>query len=126
MSFYPFTIILEHSNGSCNNVNDLSAKVYVSSKTKDLNVKVYNNGILLQILLYIWHNYMPQSVDFNFDNIWIDEISHENILIYKISYKFLICGKPLSIRFNKVNRFIRDYDQAKYLELFGDDKYDAT
>ena len=68
---------------------------------------------------------MAQSVDFNF-HIWIDEISHQNILNYNISYKFLICAKPLSIRFNKVNRFIRDYDQAKYLISFGDDKYDAT
>ena len=33
--------------------------------------------------------------DFNLDNILISEKSHENILIYDISYKTLIGSKPL-------------------------------
>ena len=32
--------------------------------------------------------------DFNLDNILIDEQSHENILVYNISYKTLIDAKP--------------------------------
>ena len=45
--------------------------------------------------------------DFNFGNILLDEKSHENILIYNISYKTLIGAKPLRIRFDKVDGFIR-------------------
>ena len=33
--------------------------------------------------------------DFDFDNILIDKKSHENILIYDISYKTLIGSRPL-------------------------------
>ena len=35
--------------------------------------------------------------DFDLDNIFIDKKSHENILIYDISYKTLIDSKPLCI-----------------------------
>ena len=48
--------------------------------------------------------------DFDFYNILIDEKSQENVLIYDISYKTLIGSKPLHIRFNKINGFIRIYD----------------
>ena len=39
--------------------------------------------------------------DFDIDNIVIDEKSHENILIYDISYKNLIGSKPLLITHTK-------------------------
>ena len=42
--------------------------------------------------------------DFNFDNILID-------LLYDISYKTLIGPKPLRIRFDKIQGFIRIYLQ---------------
>ena len=45
--------------------------------------------------------------DFDFDNILLDEKSYENILVYDISYKTLICAKPLRIRFHNVDGFIR-------------------
>ena len=48
--------------------------------------------------------------DFDIDNILIDKKSHENILIYGISYKTLIGSKPLRIRFDKIDGFIRIYD----------------
>ena len=54
----------------------------------------------------------------------ISEKSHENILIYDMSYKTLISAKPLRIRFDKVDGFIRVYDGTKYLVLFGGEKYD--
>ena len=63
--------------------------------------------------------------DFDLDNILIDEKSHENILIYDISYKTLIGSKPLRIRFDKIDGFIRIYDGTRYLTLFGSEKYDA-
>ena len=63
--------------------------------------------------------------DFHIDNILIDEKSHGNILIYDISYKTLIDPKPLRIRFDKTDGFIRIYDGARYLKLFGSEEYDA-
>ena len=63
--------------------------------------------------------------DFDLDNIMIDEKSHENILIYDISYKTLIGSKPLRIRFIKIDGIIRIYDGTRYLTLFGTKKYDT-
>ena len=53
------------------------------------------------------------------------EKSYENILIYDISYKTLIGPKPLRIRFNQIDGFIRVCDGARSLVLFGPEKYDA-
>ena len=63
--------------------------------------------------------------DFNLDNVLIDRKSHENFLIYDISYKTLIGSKPLRISFDKIDRVIRIYDGTGYLILFGTKKYDA-
>ena len=63
--------------------------------------------------------------DFDFNIILTVGKLHENILIYDISYKTLIGSKPLRIRLNKINGFIRIYDGTKYLTLFGSEKYDA-
>ena len=43
----------------------------------------------------------------DFDNILFNEKSYENILVYDISYRTLIGAKPLCIRFDKVDGFIR-------------------
>ena len=48
------------------------------------------------------------------DNILIEEKSHKSILIYDISYKTLIGSKPLRIRFDKIDGFIRIYDGTRY------------
>ena len=40
--YYLFTITLDKCNRSCNSVNDLSRRVYVPSKTKDVDVKVFD------------------------------------------------------------------------------------
>ena len=63
--------------------------------------------------------------DFHIDNILIDEKSHENILVYDILYKTSIGTKPLRVRFDKIDEFIRFYDGITYLTLFGSEKYDA-
>ena len=47
--------------------------------------------------------------DFNIDNISIDEKSYVKILVYNISYKFLIDAKPLRIMLDKIDGFIRVY-----------------
>ena len=49
--------------------------------------------------------------NFDLDNIFLDEKSHKNILIYDISYKTLIGSKPLWIRFNKIDGIIRIYNE---------------
>ena len=43
-------------------------------------------------------------------DILIDEKSYKNILVYSASYKSLIDSKPLRIRLDKIDGFIRVYD----------------
>ena len=40
--FYPFSIKTSKCSGSCNNINDLYAKMCVPGVVKNLNVKVFN------------------------------------------------------------------------------------
>ena len=51
----------------------------------------------------------------NFDNILVDEKSHEKILIYNVLYENVIDANPLRIRFDKIDGFIRVYDGTRYL-----------
>ena len=67
------------------------------------------------MLLFWWHNKIK---DFDVNSILIDEKSHDNTLLYNVSYKTLIGTKPLLIRFDKINGFIRVYDGTRYLVLF--------
>ena len=62
--------------------------------------------------------------DFNLDTILTDEKSYKNILVHNISYKTLIDAKPLCIRFDKTDGFIRVYDGTIYLVLFESKKCD--
>ena len=57
--------------------------------------------------------------------IFYEMKSHKNILIYDVSYKTLIGAKPIRIRFDKVDEFIRVYDGARCLVLFGPEQFDA-
>ena len=66
---------------------------------------------------------MIKMEDFYLDNISTDKKSYENILVYNISYKSLIGSKPLRIRFDKLDWFIRVYVGTWYLVLFGTEKY---
>ena len=40
--FYPFSITTSKCSGSCNNITDPYAKIYVPEDVKNLNVKVFN------------------------------------------------------------------------------------
>ena len=40
--FYPFSIKTSKCSGSCNNINDPYAKIWVPDVVKELNVKVFN------------------------------------------------------------------------------------
>ena len=44
----------------------------------------------------------------------IDKKLHKNILIYDISYKTSIGSKPLCIRFDQIDWYIRIYDGTRY------------
>ena len=46
-------------------------------------------------------------------------------LTYDISYKTLVGPKPLLVRFNKIDGFIRVYDGSRYLVLLDPEKYVA-
>ena len=63
--------------------------------------------------------------DFDRDNILIDKKSSEKILVNNISYKNLIAAKPLHIRFNEMDGFIRVHDETRYLVSFRSEKYDS-
>ena len=60
-----------------------------------------------------YFNNLNSFEDLNLDNILINENSNENILFYNISYKNLISTKPLRIRFDKIDGYIRVYDGIK-------------
>ena len=72
-----------------------------------------------------YFNSIVKLEDFDLGNISLGKKSHRNILIYDISYKTLIDSKPLRIRFDIINEFIRIYDGTRYLTLFGSEQYDA-
>ena len=57
--------------------------------------------------------------DFVFDDILIDKREYKNLLVYKIFCKTLIGAKPMRIRFDKINGFIRVCDGTRYLVLIG-------
>ena len=61
----------------------------------------------------------------DFYKLLLEEKSHENILIYDISYKTFVVAKPLCIRFDKIDGFIKSYDRTRYLILFGPERYDT-
>ena len=54
----------------------------------------------------------------------MDEKLYKSILVRDISYKTLIGVKPLFIKANKIDGFIRVQDAKRYLVLFGPEKYD--
>ena len=61
--------------------------------------------------------------DIDFSDILLKEKlcieKYENILIYNISYKRLTGAKPLRIRYDKIDGFIKDHNGIRYLVLFG-------
>ena len=66
-----------------------------NDELKEINFKSYYFDDIIKI------------EDFDLDNTLIDEKSYENISVYKISYKSLTESKPLRIRFDEIDGFIR-------------------
>ena len=69
------------------------------------------------MLLFQWNNGSWRF--FDFDNILLEqklyEKSFENISIYGISYKTFMDSNSLHIVFDKVDGFIKVYDETRYL-----------
>ena len=55
----------------------------------------------------------------------IDENLFEDILVYNISYKNLV-AKPLPVRFDKIDGFVRVYDESRYDSIYFRSKYLIT
>ena len=54
--FYPFSIKASNCSGSCNNINDPYAKMYVPDVVKNLNIKVFNITLRTNETRHIeWH-----------------------------------------------------------------------
>ena len=64
--------------------------------------------------------------DFDPDSILINKKSFENILLRNILYKNLIDSKPLHIRFDKKDEFIRVCNGTGFLVLLRIVKYDYS
>ena len=64
-------------------------------------------------------------IDINFSDILLNEKLHKNTLISDVSCKTFMGAKPLRIRFDEIDGFIKIYDGVRYLVLFGPEQYDA-
>ena len=64
--------------------------------------------------------------DFDLDNVLTGKELYENILVYNISYKSLIDSRPLRIRSDEIDEFIRAYDETSNLVFSGSENYDST
>ena len=76
-----------------------------------------NNGLKeidIKIRTFYYFVDIIKFEDFDLDNILIYEKPQENILVYEILYKTLVVTKPLCIRFNKIDAFIRFYNGTRY------------
>ena len=63
--------------------------------------------------------FMDRDTDFNILlNGKLYEEKFKNILIYDISYKTSMGAKPLRVRFNKIDGFIKIHNNIRYLVLF--------
>ena len=68
---------------------------------------------------YYFDNIM-RVIDINFSNILWNEKSYktyERILIYDITYKIFTGSKPLRVRFDEIDGFIKIHDGIRYLVL---------
>ena len=68
-----------------------------------------------------------KDIDINFSDILLDEKLYENISVYDISYNTSTGPKPLRIRFDKIDRFIRVRGgEFRHLVLFDHGLFDKN
>ena len=78
--------------------------------------------VLFQYKSKYYFNDKIKVKDFDYDDCLLDEKSYEKTLFYNISYRTLIGAKPLLIRLDTVDGFIRVYDETRYSVLIGIEK----
>ena len=76
-----------------------------------------NNNLTIQNYMCYYFYDIIKLEDFDLDNVLVDKKSHENILIYDISYWTFLDPK-----LDKIDWFIRIYDGTRYLTLCGSEK----
>ena len=62
-----------------------------------------------------------RAIDIDISNISLNKKSYktyENISVYHVSYKTCMGSKPLLIRFNEIDGFIKIYYGIRYLVLY--------
>ena len=73
---------------------------------------------------------MDRDSDFDFNDILLREKlckeNDENILIYDISYETSTGAKPLLIKFNKIDGFIKTHNGIRCLVLFDSGLFDTN
>ena len=57
--------------------------------------------------------------DIYFSEMFLAEKKFENILAYDVSYKTFMGSKPLRVRFDKIDGFIKIYSGIRNSVLFG-------
>ena len=90
-------------------------------KWKKMNFK----NFIKKLTCHYFHDITIKLEYFGIYKISIGKKSQEYVLTYIISHETLIGPKPLRIRFDEINGFIRIYDGTRYLVSFGRGKYDA-
>ena len=104
-------------------IQDIDRNIYYHFTTAALNKTNWYEKYLIKMECYYFDDII-EIEDFDFNNILIDKKSYQNILVYSISCN-LVGAKPLRIRFDKVDEFIRVYDGIKYLVLLSPEKCDS-
>ena len=88
-------------------------KCIIKTKSNDKLKEIDNKN---RTCCYI--NDIIKIEDFDLDNVLTGKELYENILVYNISYKSLIDSRPLRIRSDEIDEFIRAYDETSNLVFF--------
>ena len=97
LNLYPFMISLDKCYESCNAVNDLSTKICVPSKTKDVNVKVFNMITRInEAKTLVKHVYV--IVNANSIVQLVIQIKNGIIVNVNMSWKNILCAKKVTVR----------------------------
>ena len=102
---------------NCYNYRIIAMINCYNTESKIINFK----NFVLKIVCVIISISILRLEDFGIDDILIDKKAH-----YDVSYKTLIGGKPLHIRFSKIDKFFGSFDGTRYLGLFDSEKYDTV